>query len=30
MAEELRNYGARQLEEEMTVANKIIGTGSGV
>src|SRR6202167_5536086 len=25
MAEELRNYGARQLEEGMTVANKIIG-----
>jgi anti-sigma B factor antagonist len=25
MAEELRNYGARQLEERMTVANKIIG-----
>jgi len=25
MAEELRNYRARQLEEGMTVANKIIG-----
>ena len=25
MAEELRNYGARQLEERMTVANEIIG-----
>jgi RND family efflux transporter MFP subunit len=25
MAEELRNYGARQFEEGMTVANKIIG-----
>src|SRR5579864_4982904 len=25
MAEELRNYGARQLEERMTVVNKIMG-----